>query len=238
MPLDFRFNGWEDVIGNKCCFHLVGFKELSLVLGFQRLMDFHQGQGKIRTTDHVAAVAGAVPARWRDEFKLGGATKGNDWREFSIAQIARAYRQWPMMLSKAMMTLIFLELAVEELSQRRRQDGKSPINVDVFQTVKIDPAVYWVDGFDKDFYKNHVSTRADTLRALKDGSGQNRSNVFADIAGRRTCLHATATAIVSTYRSNPNIGNEVKSRVDTGRQRRPASKLEVAVFRGQIPDIA
>src|SRR5262245_23694641 len=70
MPLDFRFRGWEDVIGNKCCFHLVGFKELALALGFDRLMDLQHGQGKIPTKDLVDAVPRAVPAKWRDEFKL------------------------------------------------------------------------------------------------------------------------------------------------------------------------
>jgi hypothetical protein len=231
IPLDFRFPGWEDVIGNKCCFHLVGFRDMCMSLGLNRLVDLRQISPQALLTE----VPRAVPERWRREFKLAGNIKGSDWLEFSSSQIQHAFRQRPMLLSKAMMTLLFMEMAMSALEETRIASHRL-VEFNVFSLIRIEPAVYWVRGFDQDFYFRRVAKNPEVIRTLMSFSGQSRTQLFSDIAqNRRTCTFKTATAIVDTFINNPEIDEEVSFRVVSARERRAASNYEVPPLFGPLP---
>src|SRR5689334_14280653 len=103
----FPFDGWQNVLGNKRCFHLPGFTEVCEQLGFNNRADFEGPHAKIDIGRLLERARRDVPPEWKKEFGTGNETQQHHWDEFVTAQVMMCYKRQPMLLQKAAMSLIF-----------------------------------------------------------------------------------------------------------------------------------
>jgi hypothetical protein len=246
----FPFNGWENVLGDKRCFHLPGFTEVCEQLGLNNRRDFEGRKPKIPLKKLIKLTLEALPPEWLDAFGNGNDRQEQEWRDIGLAQLMICYKRQPMLLQKAALSLIFLEQVVIYIEDERRKAGELPIlkaGFDVYTEIRIHPAVYFVDGFDKKFHKQHLhsdstfgsvrdGSRFEALRRLKKETGQEKGVVFEEIAlGNRTCLYKTAKGIIAALGHEQFIGSKPKCGGVTTRSNGTPSKSEIAEFKGKIP---
>ncbi|MEA2895130.1 MAG: hypothetical protein QOJ84_745 [Bradyrhizobium sp.] len=241
---DFRFRSWEDAVGNERCFHLSGFTDILQLLGLDIRRHFEGTKAKIPTAklarEAVRRVEQEYP-QWREAFGKDDERQQNEWKQFGAEQVMNCYRRRPMLLQKAVMSLVFLDLAVKCISEKRQKAGKPAISVDVFDLLKIDAAVYFVKGFDKSFFNRYLNTastggkvkesiRNETIRRLKDATGQENTVVFDEITrDGATCLYDTAAGVIKAFRQEHHI---TSLKPECGNfTHRPPSKHEVAAFK-------
>lgn len=242
-PMEFRFEGWEDVLGNKRCFHVVGFNELMRQLGLHIRPNFVGAKAKIPTERLAAAAVDLVPDKWKEEFGEGDKRRFAEWTTFGVEQVLSCNSGQPVLLQKAMIALIFAEKVVEHIS---KLPGRNQVGtIDVYAFLSIEPAVYWVSGFDETFYKNvlngkveNISRREGLLNDLLKATSQTDPNVFDEITRDRcTCLHSTATGIIKELRrrKTPGIGSKVGCQVFATHDKGPAAKCERVTVKRPIP---
>jgi hypothetical protein len=241
----FPFSGWQDVYGSKRCFHVPGFTEACEQLGVFNRAGF--GGSRVKLSELLKRTRDAVPKAWVQQFGAGNSQREQDWKDFGLPQIMTCFRREPMLLQKAMLSLVFLEQLVVELESQRRAGEKRLLapGYDVYEEIRIAPAIYYVPGFDKNFYDQYLhserttgtvkeGTRNEMIRRLKWSTGQDTGVVFDDIAKKkRTCLYATAAGIIEAV--GPYVGKEVLCKGATTRSNGTASKYEVANFPRRIP---
>jgi hypothetical protein len=244
----FPFPGWENVLGNKRCFHIPGFTEACEALGLNNRADFQGPHSKIPLPKLIKRTKEALPSEWIGQFGKGNPRQEKEWRDLTLAQIMMCYKRQPMLLQKAAMSLVFLEQLVVHIEEEQRKAGlprKLALGYDVYKEILIDPAVYYVRGFDRDFYEQYLhststdgevkeATRSDTLRRLKRSTGQEKGAVFDHITrGKRTCLYGTAIGIINAF--GHFTAGEPQCKAATSREFGTPSQSEIALFPRRIP---
>lgn len=234
----FPFDGWQDIYGSKRCFHVPGFPEACEALGVFNRTGF--GGSRVNLPELLRRTRKAVPPVWIEEFGSGNRQREQDWQDFGLPQIMTCFRREPMLLQKAMLSLVFLEQLVVELEEQQHLAGKKrllALGYDVYSENRIAPAVFYVRGFDKNFYEQYLhsdartgtvkeGTRNEMFRRLKQFTGQDTGLVFDDIAkGKRTCLYATAVGIIQAV--GPYVGKEVLCKGATSKSNGTPSKYEI-----------
>jgi hypothetical protein len=244
----FPFRGWQNVVGDKRCFHLPGFTEVCEQLGIDNRAGFFGPESTIPMAALLKRARDRVPPEWKAALGKGNKRRGKEWDELGEQQITSCYKREPLLLQKALMTLIFLEeLVVYVEGEWRKEHGVAMLvpGFDVYTEIRIDPAVFYVKGFDPKYYTQYLhsrstqgkvldSARNEALRRLKE-AGQ-EAPVFDDItANNRTCLYTTAIGVIQALKHENFIGDQAECKVVTAREKRTSSKLERAQFRGKIP---
>ncbi len=200
--LDNDIPRWVGAIGDRRGFRVRGFS------WFREQVP----QGVAALAPLLPAVGSAVGQR------PGWHTLPFAWTEpFSIRQVYDAANRRPLLFPKAAMTVMLCELAVKER-------GLDPS--EVYRNMRIEPAVYRIADFTKGVLEQALANRDDILNILTRECAQETSDVFYDLANRKTVSFRLATAARTVLRRELprlRIGDVV---IGSDRQYRITSEAE------------
>lgn len=135
--------------------------------------------GKAELAALLPAALQAVPDAWRNQWPNG------DWDSLRHDQYAFA-GEAPLRFDKACLVIALTAVQLER---------SAPQSESVCDHVKICPAVFAVDGFDRNFYNTHVRNDVELYRALAVASGGQNRGFFGEVLSGQLMTYQTATGI-------------------------------------------
>ncbi|MEI9990181.1 MAG: hypothetical protein WDM86_09095 [Rhizomicrobium sp.] len=138
------FAKWQEKVGQYYFYRVVGFDEVLKHAGIRFADIFDNDDLKQATID-------LVPESWKREFPRPPA----DWSSFKKDQVTWAKDSGFQRFDKACMSVLYLYAALRDIAGHKVAELYDFF--DLFHYVKIRPALFAVEGFDKDFYDANIA---------------------------------------------------------------------------------
>jgi hypothetical protein len=174
---------WVSTFAARKQFRLRGYNEFTRDRMLPRL-------AKSEVAELVSLAREAIPVTWKNQWPSG------DWDSLRYEQYAFA-REAPLRFDKACLVIAITAVQME------KQDIKEPL----WENIKICPAVFSVNGFDKNVYATHVRNDPDLYKSLAIASGGQNGSFFGEILGGHLMSQQTAEGIAKIIAlKNPDAG--------------------------------
>lgn len=177
---------WGDHLEQGRLFLLTKYADTALQLG-----KCTKGSDLTRYAGTALHEIKAKNSKWSQDFTSSG------WNSFNTTQIKAARYQNPMQLVKAALAIVTLELCIQARNDCTPQEKLQHVD-QLYKDVRIVPAFWRLDGFDKRAYEQLDDAAkqrcADTLLELKPAVPRGRY-ILAEMAAGHHVTHPVAVAI-------------------------------------------
>lgn len=223
LERDISYSGWEGLTGSKTAFY---------VRGFTWYRDMVMGPAHFSVTDcdkYVSDMKIRLLARtsWHDN--------GFDWSEnFGPRQFidaASPNRHFTPKFHKAVEIIVLAEVIADDL---HRRDHAIPNGAEVYEHLRIEPAVSFVHGFTREAFEKLT---AEEKRGLRQWTGQPGNDVFYEMGDRKTVTDKLAHRTRNFIERNVariDLG-EVDFKFVTSRKYKPSAYERVDVKEDDLP---
>jgi len=117
--------------------------------------------------------------------------------EFSRNQVSEAWSKQPLAFDKAAKTIVLCGVTAEI---ERQGNEHIPTGAAVYSKMRIEPAVYFIHGFDMACFNQIRQWDEAFFQSLKEATGQKNTTVFADMANGDSVTLRLAKAVQSRLR--------------------------------------
>jgi hypothetical protein len=186
-PSDKSYPYWEEDHADKRHFYLGGFSSFMRSGAVADVKELHE----------FAADALEVVQDLRGWTDMPGPRDA--WTEFSYNQVRHAKNGMPLYFQKAAIVLLCCELSIRERlngnKERRALKIEHKSGADVYRYMRIIPACWNIDDFNKAYLDRLEDAHPGAKAALCDAAGQTSIRVIEELADGYTVTRETAAAI-------------------------------------------
>jgi hypothetical protein len=136
---------------------------------------------------------------------------------FSIAQLVKASNHEPLLFEKAALSILLLEIAGREKDIPSR---------DIYEHISINPAVFYVSGFDLSVWTELPLRGPRILDRLQQETRQQDNHVFHDLAQGKTVSFDLATKVARVLQATGLVSGRVEIGFDDSRRRPKGASTE------------
>jgi hypothetical protein len=184
---DASYPYWEEDHGDKRHFYLGGFNHFMRAGAVVDVKELHE----------FAKDALEIVQDFRGWTDMPGPRDA--WTEFSYNQVRHAKNGMPLYFQKAAIVMLCCELAIRESLRGNRARRSLRIDhqsgADVYRYMRIIPACWNIDDFNKTYLDGLESAHPGAKAALRDAAGQTSIRVIEELADGYTVTRETAARI-------------------------------------------
>lgn len=188
----FFGRGWQTEFCPYDWTYVAGFPTFCVQLGIKNDKD-----GRTKLNSLSARATSIVPSNWTNFF-VDPNVKIQGWSRYSSHQLRKAFRNEPMRLDKAALSVLLLHVAAQQQNN----------GLDAFSHLSLRPAIFWMPDYTREFYEKNVMEKLNDKEFRKEfliKTSQISVAILGGMAEGKTVTYRTAELVRTFLREKFKI---------------------------------